>query len=69
MEDRPFSDISFESFLNEEKLMGSRCSQCQELYGKGVYQELISWLAPGSLEQLIDTLTTRVANLLKPSGD
>ena len=32
MEDRPFSDISFESYLNEEKLMGSRCSQCQALY-------------------------------------
>ncbi len=32
MEDRPFSDISFDSFLNEEKLMGSRCNQCQALY-------------------------------------
>ena len=32
MQDRPFSDISFESFLNEEKLMGSRCSRCQVLY-------------------------------------
>lgn len=32
MQERPFSDISFESFLNEEKLMGSRCSQCQALY-------------------------------------
>ena len=32
MEDRPFSDISFENYLNEEKLMGSRCSQCQALY-------------------------------------
>lgn len=28
MEDRPFSDISFEKFLNEEKLMGSRCEKC-----------------------------------------
>jgi uncharacterized OB-fold protein len=32
MEERPFSDISFESYLNEDKLMGSRCSQCQALY-------------------------------------
>jgi uncharacterized OB-fold protein len=28
MEQRAFSDISFEQFLNEEKLMGSRCKQC-----------------------------------------
>ncbi len=32
MQDRPFSDISFESYLNEEKLMGSRCSRCNSLY-------------------------------------
>ena len=32
MEDRPFSDISFENYLNEEKLMGSRCSHCEALY-------------------------------------
>ncbi|KPJ77428.1 MAG: hypothetical protein AMJ54_07940 [Deltaproteobacteria bacterium SG8_13] len=32
MQDRPFSDISFESYLNEEKLMGSRCSGCRTLY-------------------------------------
>ncbi len=25
MEERPFSDTSYEQFLNEEKLMGSRC--------------------------------------------
>jgi len=28
MEDRPFSDIAYEQFLNEGKLMGSRCKQC-----------------------------------------
>ena len=28
MEQRAFSDISFEQFLNEERLMGSRCKQC-----------------------------------------
>lgn len=28
MEQKAFSDISFEQFLNEEKLMGSRCKQC-----------------------------------------
>ena len=25
---RPFSDISYELFLNEERLMGSRCPEC-----------------------------------------
>jgi uncharacterized OB-fold protein len=28
MEERPFSDISYEQFLNEEKIMGSRCKAC-----------------------------------------
>ena len=28
MEERPYSDISYERFLNEEKLMGSRCKEC-----------------------------------------
>jgi len=28
MEEKHFSDISYEQFLNEEKLMGSRCKQC-----------------------------------------
>jgi uncharacterized OB-fold protein len=28
MEERPFSDISYDQFLNEEKLMGSRCKKC-----------------------------------------
>ncbi len=32
MEDRPFTDASFEQFLNEEKIMGSRCKKCQALY-------------------------------------
>lgn len=32
MSDRPFSDISYEQFLNEEKLMGSRCKKCGRLY-------------------------------------
>jgi len=32
MEEQPFSDISFENYLNEEKLMGSRCSRCDALY-------------------------------------
>jgi len=29
---RPFSDISYEQFLNEEKLMGSRCEKCGALF-------------------------------------
>ena len=32
MEKRPFSDISYKQFLNEEKLMGSRCKKCGSLY-------------------------------------
>jgi uncharacterized OB-fold protein len=28
MEGRPFNDISYERFLSEEKLMGSRCQKC-----------------------------------------
>jgi len=32
MEERPFSDISYEQFLNEEKLMGSRCKDCGAHY-------------------------------------
>ncbi len=32
MEERPFSDISYEQFLSEEKLMGSRCKKCGALY-------------------------------------
>jgi len=32
MEERPFSDISYEQFLNEEKLMGSRCRTCGTLF-------------------------------------
>ncbi len=31
MEERPFNDISYEQFLNEEKLMGSRCKKCGAL--------------------------------------
>lgn len=32
MEERPFSDISYEKFLNEEKVMGSRCKKCGALF-------------------------------------
>ena len=32
MEDRAFSDISYEQFLDEEKLMGSRCKNCGALF-------------------------------------
>ena len=32
MEDRPFSDISYELFLNQEKLMGSKCKGCGTQY-------------------------------------
>ena len=28
MEQKPFSDISYEAFLKEEKLMGSKCTGC-----------------------------------------
>lgn len=36
----------------------------RDLYGKGIYQESIAALAPGSLESLIETLTERIAALL-----
>ncbi len=32
MEQRPFSDISFQKFLHEEKLMGSKCQKCGAIY-------------------------------------
>jgi uncharacterized OB-fold protein len=32
MEDRPFNDISYERFLSEDKLMGSRCQKCDSLF-------------------------------------
>jgi uncharacterized OB-fold protein len=32
MEQRTFSDISFNQFLGEEKLMGSKCKQCDAVY-------------------------------------
>jgi uncharacterized OB-fold protein len=32
MEERPFSDVSYEQFLNEEKIMGSRCKKCSALF-------------------------------------
>ena len=32
MEDRPFSDISYHRFLNEERIMGSKCKKCGVLF-------------------------------------
>ena len=32
MEQRTFSDNSYQQFLNEEKLMGSKCQKCGTLY-------------------------------------
>lgn len=32
MEEMLFNDISYKQFLNEEKLMGSRCKQCDALF-------------------------------------
>jgi scaffold protein (connect acetoacetyl-CoA thiolase and HMG-CoA synthase) len=32
MEERPFSDVSYQQFLGEDKLMGSRCKKCSALY-------------------------------------
>lgn len=32
MQERPFSDIVYNQFLAEEKLMGSKCEQCGALY-------------------------------------
>lgn len=30
--ERPFSDISYDQFLKEEKLMGSKCNKCNTLF-------------------------------------
>jgi uncharacterized OB-fold protein len=32
MEARPFSDLSYHQFLDEERLMGSRCQECGALF-------------------------------------
>jgi uncharacterized OB-fold protein len=32
MEERPFSDISYQRFLDEDKLMGSRCKKCSAVF-------------------------------------
>ena len=32
MEERTFSDISYEQYLNEEKLMGSKCLKCGAIF-------------------------------------
>ena len=32
MEKRPFSDISYEQFLKDEKIMGSQCIQCGAIF-------------------------------------
>ena len=32
MEERPFSDISYRKFLDEDKLMGSKCVKCGQIY-------------------------------------
>jgi len=32
MEEKPFSDITYEKYLKEERLMGSRCQQCDAQY-------------------------------------
>ena len=31
-EERPFSDISYQQFLNEDKLMGSKCKKCGTIF-------------------------------------
>jgi len=32
MEERPLSDITYYQFIDEEKLMGSKCKECGQLY-------------------------------------
>jgi hypothetical protein len=40
-----------------------------ETYGKGIYQESMANLAPGSLETLIGELERRIENLLARGGE
>ena len=32
MEEMPFNDVSYNQFLNKEKLMGSKCRSCGEIF-------------------------------------
>lgn len=32
MNDRPYNEQSYQEFLSEQKLMGSRCENCRQLY-------------------------------------
>jgi len=32
MEEKQFSDISYNQFINEKRLMGSRCKECSDLF-------------------------------------
>ena len=51
MEERLFNDISYERFLNEDKLMGSRCRKCGSLsvpprsISVKCYQSEMEWVA------------------------
>ena len=51
MEERLFNDISYERFLNEDKLMGSRCRKCGSLsvpprsICTKCYQSEMEWVA------------------------
>ena len=45
---------------------GTRCFYLptRETYGKGIYQETVAVLAPGSLETLVEAIGERVAEWL-----
>jgi len=59
MEERPFSDHSFERFLDEEKLVGSRCQQCGTLYSPPrlicvkCYGSAMEWVELGGEGRLV----------------
>ena len=54
MHDRPFTEHSFQQFLQEHKLMGSRCEACGEVYlpprplCPACFSEQMAWVEMGS---------------------
>ena len=48
---------------------GSRCSYLppREVYGRGIYQESIAVVAPGSLEKLIDAIAEQITEWISQS--
>ena len=59
MSDRPFNDLSYEDFLNEEKLMGAKCVTCGAVYAPPrplctkCYSDKMEWIAMKGTGKLV----------------